>query len=150
LRHLEGRQPAQRHPGDPDGTCGGAEGYRCSVDWGRCCNVNGVCAENPADCYLERGCQSAFGICESDPSTSCVQGVGEGDKAGLCSYACRFGHCPAASGCTCTLYGETIAEPPVLGTPGKPAPGITDEGFVDLCAFTCHRGYCPPEVCVYA
>jgi hypothetical protein len=27
--------------------------------------VNGVCGQNPADCYLERGCQSAFGICTS-------------------------------------------------------------------------------------
>ncbi|KAK4104706.1 hypothetical protein N658DRAFT_504286 [Parathielavia hyrcaniae] len=82
--------------------------------------------------------------------TACVQGVGEGGKAGLCSYSCRFGHCPAASGCTCTLYGQPIAEPPVLSTSGKPAPGITDEGFADLCAFTCNHGYCPPEVCVYA
>ncbi|KAK1703501.1 hypothetical protein BDP67DRAFT_549741 [Colletotrichum lupini] len=24
-----------------DGTCGGAEGMRCSAEWGRCCNVNG-------------------------------------------------------------------------------------------------------------
>jgi hypothetical protein len=79
-----------------------------------------------------------------------VQGGGDGGKAGLCSYTCRFGHCPAASGCACTLYGPAIAEPPVLGTPGKPAPGITDEGFVDLCAFTCNHGYCPPEVCVYS
>lgn len=52
-------------PWTPDGTCGGAEGYRCSHEWGRCCNVDGICAENRTDCYLERGCQSAFGICAS-------------------------------------------------------------------------------------
>jgi hypothetical protein len=85
LRHLERRPAAQRHPVTPDGACGGAEGYRCSHDWGMCSNVNGVCAENPANCYLDRGCQPAFGICESDPSTACVQGVGEGGKAGLCT-----------------------------------------------------------------
>ncbi|GJD05035.1 glycosyl hydrolase family 18 [Colletotrichum higginsianum] len=38
-----------------DGTCGGAGGQRCSAEWGRCCNVNGVCGEKPADCYVERG-----------------------------------------------------------------------------------------------
>ncbi|KAK4243853.1 hypothetical protein C7999DRAFT_44412 [Corynascus novoguineensis] len=219
----EDQQP-EGTPWAPNGFCGGAEGYRCWPDWGRCCNVNGVCGENPANCYVERGCQPAFGICASnsttDPTTTssttststatsplpvltdacrdrvgagglaglcswtcnpspasrccatlrarmrpttarrgvctrvpytttpggegtaCVQGVGEGGKAGLCSYSWRFGHCPVASGCTCTLYGQPIAEPPVLGTPGKPAPGITDGG--------CNHGYCPPEVCVYA
>ena len=57
-------------PWTPDGTCGGAEGYRCKYDWGRCCNFNGICGENPADCYLERGCQSAFGICASNSTTN--------------------------------------------------------------------------------
>ncbi|KAF6837098.1 hypothetical protein CMUS01_05151, partial [Colletotrichum musicola] len=48
-----------------DGMCGGAEGQRCSAKWGRCCNVNSVCGEKPADCYVERGCQDQFGICAS-------------------------------------------------------------------------------------
>lgn len=64
----EDQQP-EGTPWTPDGTCGGAEGYRCSPKWGRCCNVNGICGENPADCYLERGCQSAFGICASNSTT---------------------------------------------------------------------------------
>lgn len=38
-----------------DGTCGSAGGLRCSAEWGRCCNLNGVCGEKPADCYVERG-----------------------------------------------------------------------------------------------
>ncbi|KAK2025679.1 hypothetical protein LX32DRAFT_596242 [Colletotrichum zoysiae] len=38
-----------------DGTCGGTEGMRCSGKWGRCCNINGVCGEEPADCYAEQG-----------------------------------------------------------------------------------------------
>ncbi|KAK3898664.1 hypothetical protein C8A05DRAFT_37748, partial [Staphylotrichum tortipilum] len=60
----EDQQP-EGTPWTPDGTCGGTDGYRCSPGWGRCCNINGVCGESPADCYLERGCQSAFGICAS-------------------------------------------------------------------------------------
>ena len=64
----EDQQP-EGTPWTPDGTCGGTDGYRCSSDWGRCCNVNGVCGESPADCYLERGCQSAFGICASNSTT---------------------------------------------------------------------------------
>ncbi len=55
-------------PWTPDGTCGGVEGYRCSHDVGRCCNANGICGENPADCFVERGCQPAFGICASSDS----------------------------------------------------------------------------------
>lgn len=54
----------------PDGYCGGNDGHRCSPEWGRCCNVNGVCGERPADCYLESGCQSEFGICTSNSTNS--------------------------------------------------------------------------------
>ncbi|KAK5659439.1 hypothetical protein OQA88_640 [Cercophora sp. LCS_1] len=57
-------------PWTPDGTCGGADGFRCSAEWGRCCNVNDICGERPADCYLERGCQSQFGVCASDPNNT--------------------------------------------------------------------------------
>jgi hypothetical protein len=81
-------------------------------------------------------------------TTVCVQGEGEGGYAGLCSYSCRYGFCPPDS-CTCTLYGQVIEEPPVLGTPGEAAPGV-DDGFGSLCGYTCNHGYCPPDVCVYS
>ncbi|KAK1992416.1 hypothetical protein LX36DRAFT_752998 [Colletotrichum falcatum] len=55
-----------------DGTCGGADGMRCSAEWGRCCNVYGVCGEEPADCYVERGCQEACRICASIPTPDMV------------------------------------------------------------------------------
>jgi hypothetical protein len=49
----EDQQP-EGTPWTPDGTCSGVQGYRCSPDWGRSCNVNGICGAYPADCYVER------------------------------------------------------------------------------------------------
>jgi hypothetical protein len=85
---------------------------------------------------------------EPAPGAVCVQGKGEGSLAGLCSYACRFSYCPPGL-CECTLYGQAIQEPPVLDTPGEPAPGL-DDSYKGLCGFACNHGYCPTGVCVYS
>jgi hypothetical protein len=34
----------------PDGTCGGVNGYTCSIIYGKCCNKDGVCGSLPTDC----------------------------------------------------------------------------------------------------
>ncbi|KAF1935911.1 hypothetical protein EJ02DRAFT_301185, partial [Clathrospora elynae] len=46
----------------PDGSCGGAKGYKCTNSAsGDCCSYQGYCGSTQDHCSA--GCQSAFGIC---------------------------------------------------------------------------------------
>lgn len=50
----------------PDGTCGGVDGYTCSAIFGHCCNGDGQCGSDLADCAVDTGCQPLFGCCDGN------------------------------------------------------------------------------------
>jgi hypothetical protein len=80
----------------------------------------------------------------------CIEGVGVGNYAGLCSFACSYGYCPLGA-CTCTRMGKQVPLPtkedtPGFGTVGFPAEGL-DATYSGLCSFNCHYGFCPPGAC---
>lgn len=85
--------PEQEEPpsldGDtPDGTCGGVDGYTCSVIFGNCCNANGQCGSDPADCAVATGCQLEFGCCDGNcPGPN----GGPGEAPAFNHYGC-FGY----------------------------------------------------------
>lgn len=78
----------------------------------------------------------------------CVEGRGPGNYAGLCSFSCYFGYCPAGP-CICTRYDDPVSRPPSIGVRGIPLPG-EDESYSGLCSFACDHGYCPPTACTTA
>ncbi|EFQ27420.1 hypothetical protein CGRA01v4_04505 [Colletotrichum graminicola] len=118
------------------GTCGGTEGMRYLAEWGRCCNVNGICGETPADCYVERGCQDAFGVCASN-STSAVS------MSAAVSTSTPPG--TMTSGTTASASTSTVAPAPAC-TGGSNAPGITDN-LKGLCSYSCDYNHCPVGAC---
>ncbi|KAH7407387.1 glycosyl hydrolase family 71-domain-containing protein [Cadophora sp. MPI-SDFR-AT-0126] len=77
---------------------------------------------------------------------ACVEGVGEGNLGGLCSYSCGYGVCPPLA-CKCLVMGPQVAAPPKISGPGYALPGLDTDLYGELCDFTCSRGYCPPGAC---
>lgn len=77
--------------------------------------------------------------------TACVGGTGEGNYAGLCSFACSYGYCPAGP-CTCTTSGAPVPTPPISGVKGVPLKG-EDDSYLGLCSYCCNHGYCPASAC---
>jgi len=59
-------EPPELDGDTPDGTCGGVDGYTCSVIFGNCCNASGQCGSDPADCTVATGCQPDFGCCDGN------------------------------------------------------------------------------------
>ncbi|KAK4139971.1 putative glucan endo-alpha-glucosidase agn1 protein [Dichotomopilus funicola] len=59
----------------------------------------------------------------------------------------NYGYCPASlcqiypADHTCTAPNPTAPPVPVCVS------GMTDGPFSDLCSFSCHHGFCPPEIC---
>ncbi|KAG4442833.1 hypothetical protein IFR05_001714 [Cadophora sp. M221] len=86
--------------------------------------------------------------CESTVPAAqvCVEGVGEGNLGGLCSYSCGYGVCPPLA-CKCLTRGAQVAAPPKTSGPGYALPGLDTALYGELCDFTCSRGYCPPGAC---
>lgn len=84
-------------------------------------------------------------------SGSCNAGTNadgqSGNLAGLCSFSCDFGYCPAGP-CKCTRNGTPGTPPASNGRNGCPAPGLSD-AYKGLCSFACNHGYCPEGACVY-
>ncbi|KAH6696461.1 glycosyl hydrolase family 71-domain-containing protein [Leptodontidium sp. MPI-SDFR-AT-0119] len=87
--------------------------------------------------------QSPFPVCWGQVRTA---GHGTGNLAGLCSMACGYGHCPQP--CTCDSTGNQVPPPATAGQTGCPVVGIANySDYLDLCAWTCSHGYCPPGAC---
>ncbi|KAK0100859.1 hypothetical protein ONS95_007306 [Cadophora gregata] len=77
---------------------------------------------------------------------ACVEGVGEGNLGGICSYSCGYGVCPPLA-CKCLVRGPQVAATPKTSGPGYALPGLDTNLYAELCDFTCSRGYCPPGAC---
>lgn len=73
-------------------------------------------------------------------SEACVEGTGEGNMAGLCSFACHYNYCPGD--CRCTKRGAAVNPPPATGQKGYPRVGIEGRcAYLGLCSFAWDRGY---------
>ncbi|EAQ92535.1 hypothetical protein CHGG_00770 [Chaetomium globosum CBS 148.51] len=131
----EDQQP-EGTPWTPDGTCGGAEGYRCSPDWGRCCNVNGVCGVNPADCYVERGCQPAFGICASNSNSTTTSSATSGTTSSATSTTSST-KTTSSSSTTKTTSTSTTPSSSTPGTTTAPSTEIPGVSNLPACGQTC-------------
>lgn len=81
----------------------------------------------------------------STASSVCVSGSGPGNYAGLCSFCCNYGYCPAGP-CTCNQYGSQVPPPPTTPVNGVPANGL-DSSYSGLCSYACSHGYCPSGAC---
>ncbi|KLU89852.1 hypothetical protein MAPG_08821 [Magnaporthiopsis poae ATCC 64411] len=84
------------------------------------------------------------------PGEVCIEGTGEGNFSGLCSFACHYGYVPAP--CTCKAWGAQIQPPPSTGQKGYPRVDVPDRcSYLGLCSFAWDRGYtdnlaaCSPE-----
>ncbi|KAK1498210.1 hypothetical protein CTAM01_07428 [Colletotrichum tamarilloi] len=110
-----------------DGTCGGAEGMRCSAEWGRCCNVNGICGEKPADCHIERGCQDGFGICASTSTSPVSTLTSASSTPAVISTSTVPGTSTlGTTGTSVTTTSTSTAAPFPACTGGSNAIGITE------------------------
>jgi hypothetical protein len=76
----------------------------------------------------------------------CINATGANNFAGLCSYACQFGHyCPQGA-CVCLAMGAPSTEPSPTHALGYPL-ASEDPSYEGLCAYDCQRGYCPSAAC---
>ncbi|KAI3539359.1 hypothetical protein CSPX01_09022 [Colletotrichum filicis] len=131
-----------------DGTCGGAEGMRCSAEWGRCCNVNGICGEKPADCHIERGCQDGFGICASTSTSPVSTLTSASSTPAVISTSTVPGTSTlGTTGTSVTTTSTSTAAPFPACTGGSNAIGIT-ENLKGLCSYSCDFNHCPAGACV--
>ncbi|KAK7991908.1 hypothetical protein PG996_013079 [Apiospora saccharicola] len=73
---------------------------------------------------------------------ACVQGEGDGNFGGLCSFACHYGYCPDGV-CRCTQRGAAVNPPPSTGRKGYPNTNLGSArcGYVGLCSFAWDHGY---------
>lgn len=70
----------------------------------------------------------------------CIEGTGEGNFSGLCSFACHYGYVPAP--CTCKAWGAQVQPPPSTGQKGFPRVDVPDRcSYLGLCSFAWDRGY---------
>ncbi|KAK6854457.1 hypothetical protein PG995_009550 [Apiospora arundinis] len=72
---------------------------------------------------------------------ACVEGAGDGNFGGLCSFACHYNYCPTDV-CRCTKRGAAVSPPPSTGKKGYPNANVPGRcGYVGLCSFAWDRGY---------
>ncbi|KAK8045050.1 hypothetical protein PG993_005074 [Apiospora rasikravindrae] len=72
----------------------------------------------------------------------CVEGSGQGNYSGLCSFACGYNYCPPDV-CQCTRRDtNAVSPPPVTGQRGYPAIGVKDRcSYLGLCSYAWDHGY---------